>query len=200
VRTIADRLSIPASTVYSHLVEKIGLKDFLFRSKPNAGRRAVQKRVELAEQLLLVLQGQQRVDFRNIVTGDELRFLLHYDHRPIWCVSVDAIPTRVVHAITARRNMFTVFLSIAGGIFINWLPPREEFNSDYFCEKILKPLSEILHSRRAARSASPMLHFENAAPRRSAVTKNCFENCQFPHAPQPPDSLDTSPCDLFRFQ
>jgi hypothetical protein len=41
--------------------------------------------------------------------------------------------------------MFTVFLGVNGAILINWLSPGEKFNSGLFCEKILEPLSEILH-------------------------------------------------------
>jgi hypothetical protein len=44
-----------------------------------------------------------------------------------------------------------------------------------------------------------MIHFNNAARSRSVVTEKCFQSCQFRHAPQPPDSLDISPCDFFPF-
>jgi hypothetical protein len=95
--------------------------------------------------------------------------------------------------------MLTVFLSINSAIIINWLSPEEKFSSHYFCEKRLEVLSEILHSRCAARSARPTLHFDNAAPHRSAATDNCFESCQFRHAPQHPYNPDISLYDFFLF-
>jgi hypothetical protein len=72
VRTIAGFLNIPLSTIYSHLVEKIGLKNFLLCWVPHtpAGQLR-QKRVKLAGQILQVLEGQQRVGFCDIATGDE---------------------------------------------------------------------------------------------------------------------------------
>jgi hypothetical protein len=102
----------------------------------------------------------------------------------------------VVHAIAAPKTTFRVFLSINGAIFINWLPPGEKINSANSCEKMLRSLSEILHSRRAAPSARPILHFGNGARHRSAVTEKCFENCEFRHARQPPHSADISRCNF----
>jgi hypothetical protein len=92
-----------------------------------------------------------------------------------------------------------MFLTINGVIVIDWLPPGEKFSNGYFCEQMLEPPSEILHSRRAVRSARSILYFDNAAPHRSAVTENCFEGCQFQHSPQPPQSHNIRPRDFFRF-
>jgi hypothetical protein len=89
----------------------------------------------------------------------------------------------MVHVIAAAKAMLMVFRSIKGDILIQRLPRGERFNSGYFCEKILEPLSEILLGRRAARSARPILHFDNAARHRSvkadqrlmAFPQNCNE-------------------------
>jgi hypothetical protein len=105
----------------------------------------------------------------------------------------------VVHAIAAQKAMLTVLLSINRAIFINWFSPGETFNNGYFCQKMLEPLSQILHSRRAACSARPIQHSDNAAPQRPAVTESCFESCQFRHAPQPTYSPDIRTCDRFLF-
>jgi hypothetical protein len=49
VRTIADSLEIPASTVYFHLVEKIGFKNYLLRGVPHLLTDELRlKRAELA--------------------------------------------------------------------------------------------------------------------------------------------------------
>jgi hypothetical protein len=84
VQTIAEALEIPASTNYSLLVEKIGIINFLlcwvFHLFTNALR---QKRVEFSTQLLRVLENQQGVGFRDIMTGDESWLSPHYDHRKI---------------------------------------------------------------------------------------------------------------------
>jgi hypothetical protein len=84
MRTIAESLEIPASTIYFHLVKKIGLKIFLLRSVPHTLTSELrQKRVEVSSQVFRVLESQQRVGFRNVVTGDESWFLQHYNHRKI---------------------------------------------------------------------------------------------------------------------
>jgi hypothetical protein len=84
LRTIAESLEIPDSTVYSHFVGKIGLKMFLLSWVPQTSTSELgQKRVELPSQLLRVLESQERVGFCDFVTGDQSRFLQQYDHRQI---------------------------------------------------------------------------------------------------------------------
>jgi hypothetical protein len=57
VRTIAESLNIPDSTIYTHLVEKIGLKIVSIRWIPDTlASELQQERVELAGQLLRVLE------------------------------------------------------------------------------------------------------------------------------------------------
>jgi hypothetical protein len=72
MRTIAESLKIHASTIYLHLIEKIGLKIGLLRWVPHTLTNELrQKRVERSSQLLHMLESQQRVRFRHIATGDE---------------------------------------------------------------------------------------------------------------------------------
>jgi hypothetical protein len=164
VRTIAESLEIPVSTIYSHLVKTIGFKIVLLCwALYMLTRKLRQKRIELSKQLFLVLESQQRVGFRDIVTGDESWFLQHSDYRQIWFISVDDIPTRVAHAIAAPKTILAVFLSIDGAILINCLTPGEKVNRDYFCKRLSEPLSEILHGGRAAEPIGPIVHFDNAS-------------------------------------
>jgi chorismate mutase len=59
VQTIAESPEILGSTIYSHLVEKIGFKPFLLRWVPHRlTSKLQQKRVELSSQLLRVLESQ----------------------------------------------------------------------------------------------------------------------------------------------
>jgi hypothetical protein len=79
-----------------------------------------------------------------------------------------------------------VFLTIDGAILISWLRPREKFNNGYFYEKILEPLSEVLHSRRAAGSPRPIIHLDKATLHRSATTEIVFnfaDSDMFPSHP-----------------
>jgi hypothetical protein len=53
---------------------------------------------------------QQVVDVEE--RKEMLRILQHCDHRQIWCVSVDEVPTRVGHVIATQKTILTLFLSI----------------------------------------------------------------------------------------
>jgi hypothetical protein len=134
VRTI-ESLEIPVSTIHSHLVEKIDINTSLLRWVPHTLTSELpQKRVELSSWLLQVLESHQRVSFRKTVTADESWFLQHYDHRQIWCISADDVPTRVTYTIATPKAILTAFLSIDGTISINWLTLGANVNSDCFCE------------------------------------------------------------------
>jgi hypothetical protein len=133
------------------------------------------------------------------MTGDEFWFWQQYDHERIWCVSADEVPTRVTPTIATPKTILTVVLSVRGVILINRLPPGEKSNRNDFCQHVLEPLAQILHSGRNMHSARPIVDFDNVTPHRSAMTENCFEDYRFPHAPQSPYSPDISPYDFFRF-
>jgi hypothetical protein len=104
----------------------------------------------------------------------------------------------VTHDSRPNNDAHSAF-SVRGAILINWLPHERKFNRSYFCQQVLGPLAQILHSGRNMHSARPTVHFDNARHHRSARTENCFEGYRFRHSPQPPYSPDISPCNSFRF-
>jgi hypothetical protein len=65
--------------------------------------------------------------------------------------------------------------------------------------KILWPLSKILHNSRAARFPRPIVHVDNAASHRSTTTEKYYQCGQFRHTPLPPYSNDISSCNFFFF-
>jgi hypothetical protein len=68
----------------AHLVKEIGPKNILLRSVPHRlTSKLLQKRVKLSGQLPSVLEQQLSIAFSDIVTGDELWFLQHCNHRQI---------------------------------------------------------------------------------------------------------------------
>jgi hypothetical protein len=64
----------------------------------------------------------------------------------VWYPSAKEVPTRGARTIAAPKIMLKAFLGIHGAIFIDWFPPEERFNSEYFCEKIRRNLSQVLDS------------------------------------------------------
>jgi hypothetical protein len=92
------------------MVEKIGFKIFLLRWIPHELIDELRKqRDELAQQLLRVLKSQQRINFRDIATGDMSRCLQHFNHRQIWCVLADEVLMRVIHMITTQKRCSQCF-------------------------------------------------------------------------------------------
>jgi hypothetical protein len=158
-----------------------------------------QERVQLSPQRLEVIESQQRIGFRDVVTGDESWFLQHYAHRQIWCVSADEVPTRVTHKIAAPKSMLTLLLSVRGVVFTNWLPSTGNVESSYFCTELLEPRTQIVHERPISHSTRPIGHFDNAAPHRAAASESCFQRARFCHAPQPPYRPDICPCGFVLF-
>jgi hypothetical protein len=72
VRTIAEFLKVPASTVHLYLTSSFNMKSRHFKCVPlflDADLTA--KRLEVARQLLNVLQAQERCHFRDLIIGDE---------------------------------------------------------------------------------------------------------------------------------
>jgi DNA-binding transcriptional ArsR family regulator len=85
VRSIADSTGIAPSTVYSHLVEQLGFRNYILRCLPHILTNQLrQKRVSLATTLLEVLRRQQCLGFPDIVTGDESWFFRNYEHNRMW--------------------------------------------------------------------------------------------------------------------
>jgi hypothetical protein len=101
-------------------------KDWLQKRLPTLGfghvdQRASAKRIEPAGQFLELLENQQSVQFHDIVPGGESRFCNIMRTRG-YCVSADEVRTKARLTIIAPKTMLTVFLSVLGAIFINWLP------------------------------------------------------------------------------
>jgi hypothetical protein len=92
-----------------------------------------------------------------------------------------------------------MFSSVHGAVLVNELPPGEEFNSRNFCQQMLDPLYEILHSERTTGLPKVIVPFGNATLHRSPGTENCFQRCEFPHRPQPSYHPDINSCDFFLF-
>jgi hypothetical protein len=106
LRRIAHSLVIRAFTIPSHLAEAIVLTFFLLRWVPRIVVDELhQNGVELVGRSLRVFQGQRKVGFRDIMTGDESWFLQHYNHSQTSCLSADEILTRATQTIADEKTM-----------------------------------------------------------------------------------------------
>jgi hypothetical protein len=125
---------------------------------PNKHKSCIAQKATGMNFLTAVLESQNRVGFRDIVTGGESLFPQPYDHWPIWRASADELPKRVAHTIAAQKHILTVFLGSHGTDLVNWFPPGGKSNVADFCEKTLEPLSEVLHIPQGRYGILTILH------------------------------------------
>jgi hypothetical protein len=110
VRTIAEFLKIPASTVHLHLTTSLNMGSRHFKWVPhflNDDLRA--KRLESARQLLDILQTQERYHFRDLITRDETWVYLDMKPGTIWLPAGAKLPVRVTRTIASEKRMLIIF-------------------------------------------------------------------------------------------
>jgi hypothetical protein len=84
VRPLSEDLKIPKITVWRRLTESLQFKCLHFKWVPSMLIEELgQKRVDGARTLLNALKAQQRIEFRDIVTGDEIWIYLHMSRNSI---------------------------------------------------------------------------------------------------------------------
>jgi hypothetical protein len=110
VRTVAEFLKIPASTVHLHLTTSLNMKSRHFKWVPHFlddNLRA--KRSNRAQQLLDVLRAQERFRFRDIITGDET--WVYFDMKPgfVWPPADAELPVCAKRTIASGKRMLIVF-------------------------------------------------------------------------------------------
>jgi hypothetical protein len=115
VRTIAEFLKIPTSTVHIHPSISLNMKSRHFKWIPHFlddDPRA--KWLESARQLLDILQVQERCHFRDLITGDETWVYLDMKLGAILLLADAELPVRVKRTITNEKRMLIVFWGIQG--------------------------------------------------------------------------------------
>jgi hypothetical protein len=123
VRTIAEFLKIPASTVHLHRTTALDMKSRHFKWIPHFlddDLRA--KRLEGARQLLDVLQVQERRHFRDRISGDETWAYLDMKPGTIWLPTDTELPVCIKKTIASEKRMLIVFWEIHRIAHYCWLP------------------------------------------------------------------------------
>lgn len=200
VRSIAEVLKEPRSTIYEHLTESLGLKNYSLKWVPHELTCVMkQKRKDEATNLLNVLMTESFNDFDFIVTGDESWFYLDYSPRTLWTISNENIPERVEKTIGAKKYMITVMWSKSRFYVIELLDECQSFNSEYFMNHILKLLL-IEFKKTHKKSKKPiLLHVDNARPHNSKKVDAFLRKNNIQRMPHPPYSSDLAPSDFFLF-
>jgi hypothetical protein len=85
VQPLSEDVKIPKTTVWRRLTESLRFKSRHFKWVPYMLTEELrQKRVDGARTLLNALEAQQRIEFRDSVTGDEGWIYLHMSPNSIW--------------------------------------------------------------------------------------------------------------------
>jgi histone-lysine N-methyltransferase SETMAR len=151
-----------------------------------------QQRVKLSKVLLDKYSSDPEFLGR-IVTGDENWFYLD---EPLsrtdtaeWISKGETIPTRAKHDFRLPKQMATVFWDEEGLLLVEWLPPKQTINSNYYVEIIAKLKDTIKAKRRGKWTKGVILQQDNARPHTSKVTMAAIKELGY--------ELTYSPISLF---
>jgi hypothetical protein len=75
---------------------------------PCVDRKLREIRLEKCREFLPTLEGMERKDFRDLVTGNESWFTLEFQHSAKWSVSRDNVPQKVRQQIHTMKFMLTM--------------------------------------------------------------------------------------------
>jgi hypothetical protein len=93
----------------------------------------------LPQQLLSVLERQERRSWHDMVTLYELFFYFNMDHELIWLQPDEGIPERERHTVQSEKVMITIAWNPRAFHLIKLLPRDSKFNVSYSGNQILNP-------------------------------------------------------------
>lgn len=184
-----------------NLLHALGLKNVFLRWVPHF-LSPIQKsqRENLAKELLQILLESKETNFTDIITGDESWFVYYYQYDKKWVVETDEIPEKVVPSQYDKKTIVTIFIGIKGLVFRTIKEANKSWNSDYFINDVLKPISELKKVKKLKRNKRLCrLHYDNARCHVSQKVKKYLFNSPFSLIPYPLYSPDLSPCDFGLF-
>jgi histone-lysine N-methyltransferase SETMAR len=159
-----------------------------------------QKRVELAKQMLRVLDG----GFQNIITGDETWFNYYTvstkEDNKVWLKSGELRPQIARTSKNSKKRMFCVFFTVEGVVARIVVPKGQYVTSLYYVNTVLPEVFANfmeMSGRHTVRDV--ILHHDNASPHKAEVVTSYLKRERVQLLPHPPYSPDLAPCDFFLF-
>jgi histone-lysine N-methyltransferase SETMAR len=200
IRSLADSLRTPRSTVYDHLT-KLGFHTRYLKWVPHALSGDHKKlRVEMSRQLLGIISQARHQGWRFFFTGDESWFYFANNYNRVWLLPDAEVPKRVRNTINAEKAMLTVFWSPLGFPVVEVLAKKKTFTSEYFCETICTKLVACAPEETRRNGGRKLtIHMDNASPHRSKQTTEFMQKSRLNSAPHPPYSPDLAPSDFYLF-
>lgn len=199
-RDIAKILGISPTTVVDRLTNELGYKNFHTKWVPHLLNNSQKKqRVDMAKEMLIILENDQRQNFVNIITGDESWFMYVYTQNSQWVISKDDLIEKVAKTNMQKKLMVTIFFNGKGIIDVDYLEKGVKFNSLYFINIIERIKNTIYPGGRGYKHPRKVLHYDNSPCHKSKKVKDYLENSDFRSMKHPTYSPDLAPSDFGLF-
>jgi hypothetical protein len=121
------------------------------------------------------------------MTFDEFWFYLWTSHETVWVQAGQQPPERVKYIIGDSKMTMPIVWNPQGFHFVDAFPKGQNFNANYYIDRILQSL---LESRSTGRSPGFIIYADNARPHTArTIFKFCRENRleMVPHPLASPD-------------
>lgn len=199
-RSVALTLGVSDWLVRDRLHGPLGMKCMNLKYVPNFLTSEQKKnRITFSKQMLSVLEKHVDTQFKYIFTGDESWFLYHYEPATQWVATSADLGEKLIPKKIEKKIMMTVFLNGEGIQLVVFKKPDETIDSDYFIEKIIKPLDSKCKADPAPDGLDYMIHFDNAKSHVSQKTQSFLATTCFEKMKHPCYSPDLAPCDFGLF-
>jgi histone-lysine N-methyltransferase SETMAR len=159
-----------------------------------------QKQVDGARTLLDTLEAPQRIERRDIVTGNESWIDLHISPNSIWIGAEKTAPARPRTTMASTKAILTVFWGIRGVTLVDRSPQGASLNGADFDEHILQVIASELHAGEEKKHCPwPLVWTDNARPHTSEWNLARMEELRLKSVHHPPFSPDVASSDFFLF-
>jgi hypothetical protein len=153
-----------------------------------------------AEQLLDVLQAQERCLFRDLITGDETWVYVDVKPGTIWLPANAEPSVRVKRTIASEKCILIIFWGIHWVHTLLLAPKREHSRFAILLRRSAQSArSENAAKFQKAHKLLTLIHMDNAKAHAVRATQDKLDVSRFKRMPQPLYSPDIAPSDFFLF-
>ena len=200
LRSAAAELGVDKKTIHNVLVS-LGMRFVSTKWVPHQLTPEVKcRRVTLARELVDSIDWESGPRMRNIITADESWFFHENPHEGRWIRDGESPDTVVSRSISAEKSMVVVFWNHTGALLVSVLWKGETFNSETAVEQLRRLDVAVREMGRPKRGLKGMrLHWDNARPHFSKLTRAEIDELGLSVLPHPPYSPDLAPSDFFLF-
>lgn len=198
---IAQKLKEYPGTIHRYLTQYIGLVYKHSLWVPHSlSQNQKTPRVDQSIQLFDIIEKSKHYSYHNIVTGDQKWFTLKYVSAGGWVFQDEEPPIYEKSHIGIQKVMATIIWNPHDFYVIDFLPQNMKYNSSYFIDNVLQPLSQKKTTIWSLSNKRKIwLNLDNAKIHNSAISMQKTVELGFKRPPHPPYSPDLAPSDFFLF-